>query len=200
MRPLVPRAAGLQSLAAQQDPGRPKRPVGARAVDQPTAFSSWQARCDGVSSWTARRRQFPLQRLVEAVGAPRQAGPGRPLRNLSRDRLPAALRSAGALPFGFARRGLPARTDRGDQWRAIGLRSPGTAPDRPRRRGVDRGTRILRRASGFRISGCEADVAQSRRPGLGFHASVDAPACDLRDALLPSSARRHHVRWSSGSR
>ena len=43
-------------------------------------------------------------------------------------------------------------------------------------------------------SAAEPDVAQSRRPGLGFHASVDAPACDLRDALLPSSARRHHVR------
>ena len=177
---------------ASIDAGR-QSDLGARADHAVAALSPRQAGHAGVPSGHAGPRQFPVQHLVETAQPAGKARASRPVRHLSRQRLPAAVRGDRALPHGVARREMRRRADRRHQRRPIGVRPAGAHPHRRRRHGVDGGAGILRRRLGLRFGGRETEPAGGHRCRLEPRAAARHSPADLRHAVLPPSARHDHA-------
>ena len=142
--------------------------------------------------------EFPFQHLVAPAHPPREARPGRPLRDLLHHRLPRAPRSDRALPHRLPRRHLRRGPGRRHQRRAVVLRPPGAAPPRPGRQGLDGGAGLLRRRLAFVAAG--ARLAPLHVGDAGWRLEPPGPPAPRAIFVTPSCHHPLGLTMSMGQR
>ena len=184
---------------AFQQRGEPAA-VAARRHPVGPALSPLRARRHRIPPRSARRGRVSLQHLVAAADAAREAGAGRPFRNLFHHRLSRTARRDRTVSHGVARCRLRRRSGGGHERRAVVLRSSGAAAPRSGRQSLDGGAGLLRRRLGLRRRrGAAGAAACGRRRLAARSPGGPAAARDLRHAILPPSRLASPCRWDSAS-